>query len=89
MVRWGDCPVQLGDDPATCAAVRDAFRPDIFRKALKPVFAHVPSANLKMEGTLRQPVHVGSSRSGLVLGPDMFFDGRIFDPERFETCDDV
>lgn len=89
MMRWGDCPVQLGDDPATCAAVRDAFRPDIFRKALKPVFAHVPSANLKMEGTLRQPVHVGSSRSGLVLGPDMFFDGRIFDPERFETFDDV
>lgn len=89
MMRWGDCPAELADDSVICEAVRDAFRPDIFRKALKPVFAHVPSANLKMEGTLRQPVHVGSSRSGLVLGPDMFFDGRIFDPERFETFDDV
>lgn len=89
MMRWADCPASLADDPATCEAVRDSFRPDIFRKALKPVFAHVPSANLKMEGTLRQPVHVGSSRSGLVLGPDAFFDGRIFDPERFETFDDV
>ncbi|MCM2456343.1 ABC transporter substrate-binding protein [Rhizobium sp. CG4] len=89
MMRWGDCPATLADDPTTCEAVRDAFRPDIFRKALKPLFAHVPSANLKMEGTLRQPVHVGSSRSGLVLGPDMFFDGRIFDPERFDTFNDL
>lgn len=49
---------------------------------MKPIFAPVPAANMKLEGTLQVPVHVGASRSDLILGPDAFFDGRIFDPEK-------
>lgn len=74
-----------GADESACDAAVRAYRPDIFRKAIKPLFVPVPSANMKLEGTLKVPVIVGASRSGLVLGPDTFFDGRIFDPENFEA----
>lgn len=66
-----------------CDDAAQAYRPDIFRKAIKPLFVPVPSANMKLEGTLKVPVTVGASRAGLVLGPDAFFDGCIFDPENF------
>lgn len=85
MLRWNDCPAEFSGDAKAYEAACEAFRPDIFRRALKPIFAPVPSANMKLEGTLRQPVHVGASRSALVLGPDAFFDGQIFDPEKFDT----
>jgi NitT/TauT family transport system ATP-binding protein len=89
MLRWGDCPSEFAEDPQAYAAATEAFRPDIFRKAMKPLFVPVPAANMKMEGTLRAPVHVGASRSTLILGPDNFFDGRIFDPERLEIYDEI
>lgn len=85
MLRWNDCPAEFSGDAKAYEAACEAFRPDIYRRALKPIFAPVPSANMKLEGTLQQPVHVGASRSALVLGPDAFFDGRIFDPEKFDT----
>lgn len=56
---------------------------------MKPLFVPVPGANLKLEGTLREPVHVGASRTGLVLGPDCFFDGRVFDPETLDMDDEI
>lgn len=89
MLRWGDCPPEFAEDTHAYAAATQAFRPDIFRKAMKPLFVPVPAANMKMEGTLRAPVHVGASRSALVLGPDNFFDGHIFDPERLEIYDEI
>lgn len=89
MLRWGDCPSDFAQDGQAYAAAAEAFRPDIFRKAMKPLFVPVPAANMKMEGTLRAPVHVGVSRSTLILGPDNFFDGRIFDPERLEIYDET
>ncbi|MGV1870670.1 CmpA/NrtA family ABC transporter substrate-binding protein [Agrobacterium rosae] len=82
MLRWGDCPPEFAEDAKAYEAACQAFRPDIFRKAMKPIFAPVPAANMKLEGTLQVPVHVGASRSDLILGPDAFFDGRIFDPEK-------
>ena len=88
MLRWKDCPPEFASDPKVYDAASEAFRPDIFRKAMRPIFAPVPSANLKIEGTLKAPVYVGASRSSLVLGPDAFFDGSIFDPEKFDTSDE-
>ncbi|POO56528.1 CmpA/NrtA family ABC transporter substrate-binding protein [Agrobacterium rosae] len=82
MLRWGDCPPEFAEDAKAYEAACQAFRPDLFRKAMKPIFAPVPAANMKLEGTLQVPVHVGASRSDLILGPDAFFDGRIFDPEK-------
>ena len=89
MLRWGEVSADYRFDPAMVEAARNAYRPDIFRKAMKPLFAPVPGANLKLEGTLREPVHVGASRTGLVLGPDCFFDGHVFDPETLEMDDEI
>ncbi|MDZ7925980.1 MAG: CmpA/NrtA family ABC transporter substrate-binding protein [Agrobacterium sp.] len=89
MLRWGEVPADRRRDAAVIKAARNAYRPDIFRKAMKPLFVPVPGANLKLEGTLRAPVHVGASRSGLVLGPDCFFDGRVFDPETLDMDDEI
>ena len=89
MLRWGEIPAGCRFDAAVVEAARNAYRPDIFRKAMKPLFVPVPGANLKLEGTLREPVHVGASRTGLVLGPDCFFDGRVFDPETLDMDDEI
>ncbi|MBO9656090.1 MAG: ABC transporter substrate-binding protein [Agrobacterium tumefaciens] len=89
MLRWGEIPAESRFDADVMEAARNAYRPDIFRKAMKPLFVPVPGANLKLEGTLREPVHVGASRTGLVLGPDCFFDGRVFDPETLAMDDEI
>jgi NitT/TauT family transport system ATP-binding protein len=80
MVRWGQAPFT----PQAVEAARKTYRPDLYRAALKPVGAATPSANSKVEGALRIETPVGSAAGRLSLGPDGFFDGRIFDPDRLE-----
>ncbi|GGC92365.1 CmpA/NrtA family ABC transporter substrate-binding protein [Chelatococcus reniformis] len=80
MVRWG----HAGYRPDAVLAARRAYRPDLYRAALKPWDVDLPSANAKVEGALTAPTAVASTRGRLVLGPDGFFDGRIFDPDRIE-----
>jgi two-component system, oxyanion-binding sensor len=77
MVRWGQClPTE---ENAKRAA--DSYRPDLFRRALKPVGAALPGASSKVEGALKLPTAAGSVQGSLVLGPDGFFDGKVFDPD--------
>lgn len=78
MVRWGQTPFREKD----AERARRTFRPDIYRAALSPLGVTIPSANSKIEGALEVPTPVGATRGQLVLGPDGFFDGRIFDPDR-------
>ena len=80
MVRWG----HVRHSPDNAAIARDSYRPDLYRKALSAANLLVPAANMKVEGALSGPVYVGASDVGLQLGPDGFFDGRIFDPDRLE-----
>ena len=63
------------------ATARDTYRPDLYRAALKPLGVALPGANAKVEGALRIPTPVGSAGASLVLGPDGFFDGEVFDPD--------
>ncbi|MEM7498643.1 MAG: CmpA/NrtA family ABC transporter substrate-binding protein [Pseudomonadota bacterium] len=73
---------RLGIDPAdTAQAARSAFRPDLYRANLGPVGADLPGASEKLEGALDTETPVSSSQGRLFMGPDGFFDGRIFDPE--------
>jgi NitT/TauT family transport system ATP-binding protein len=44
----------------------------------------LPGANAKVEGALTKATPVGSAAASLVLGPDGFFDGKIFDPEALD-----
>lgn len=55
------------------------FRSDLYRQHLAGL-ADMPGASEKLEGAIRQPLHVGTSSGGQVLLPDGFFDRRIFDP---------
>ena len=81
LVRWG----MVDHDPATATRAAAVFRPDIFRRALEGSDVAMPGASMKVEGAVQLPLAVGSRRGDLTLGPDRFFDGRIFDPERIEA----
>lgn len=72
---------QLSPSDESRQIVLDTYRPDLFRRALKPVFAPIPSASTKLEGALAAAQYVGATTGKLLLGPDMFFDSRVFDPE--------
>jgi two-component system, oxyanion-binding sensor len=77
MVRWG----MVTNTPENVASARNAYRPDIYRAALKPMGVVLPGANAKVEGALTVPTPVGASGGSLLLGPDGFFDGAVFDPD--------
>jgi ABC-type nitrate/sulfonate/bicarbonate transport system substrate-binding protein len=78
MVRWG----QIEHSAAHAQIARDCYRPDLYRAALKPLGVALPGANAKVEGALKTATPVGSAGASLVLGPDGFFDGQMFDPDR-------
>jgi two-component system, oxyanion-binding sensor len=70
MVRWQ----QIEYDASHLPAVRATYRPDLYRLALAPIKAEVPSQDTKIENAYGQA-------SGQQNG---FFDGREFDPESFD-----
>ncbi|SDA90518.1 NitT/TauT family transport system ATP-binding protein [Mesorhizobium qingshengii] len=80
MVRWG----HVAHTPENLAIARDCYRPDLYRSALKPLGVALPGANSKVEGALRVATAVGATGAGLMLGPDGFFDGQIFDPDEID-----
>jgi NitT/TauT family transport system ATP-binding protein len=80
MVRWG----QVAHNAANEAVARETYRPDLYRAALGPMGIAMPVANAKVEGALTAETPVGSAGASLSLGPDGFFDGEIFDPDRLD-----
>ncbi len=81
MVRWG----QVAHTPENEAIARETYRPDLYRSALKPLGVALPAANTKVEGALVAPTPVGSAGASLMLGPDGYFDGTLFDPDRLSA----
>lgn len=77
MVRWD----QVEHTADNAEAARRCYRPDLYRRALRPLNAALPSANAKVEGALSRETPVGVEHGVLTLGPDGFFDGQIFDPD--------
>jgi NitT/TauT family transport system ATP-binding protein len=78
MVRWD----QVAASERHEAIARDTYRPDLYRAALKPLGVALPGANAKVEGALKAATPVGSAGASLTLGPDGFFDGAVFDPDK-------
>ncbi|WP_174285390.1 CmpA/NrtA family ABC transporter substrate-binding protein [Sphingomonas bacterium] len=76
MVRWHMIPPSAQAERAAA----DVFRSDLYRRALGAGGAVMPGASMKLEGSLAAPHGVGSRDGRLMLGPDLFFDGRVFDP---------
>ena len=80
LVRWNMVP----HSAATATRAGAVFRPDVYRRALAQSNVAMPGASMKLEGAVDLPLAVGSRRGELTLGPDRFFDGRVFDPEKIE-----
>lgn len=77
MVRWD----QVAYSDAALLVAKATYRPDVYRAALAPFGIAVPSASSKVEGALSGETPVGTASGRLTLGPDGFFDGRVFDPD--------
>lgn len=55
------------------------FRSDVYRRALRALGADLPRASVKIEGALADVQTLGAEAGWLKIGPDSFFDGRLFD----------
>lgn len=74
---------RTGLDPdEAMKAAKTVFRTDIYRNHLRGVGADLPSASEKVEGGLDHASEVASESGRVILLPDRFFDGRVFDPGR-------
>jgi len=78
LVRWGF----VSPSAELEAAASRVFRSDIYRRALAGGQTPLPGASLKVEGSLPGEQGVASDKGTLSLGPDRFFDGRVFDPTK-------
>jgi NitT/TauT family transport system ATP-binding protein len=81
MVRWG----HVHHTKASEAIARTTYRPDLYRSALRPLGVAMPGASAKVEGALMVETPVGSTDASLTLGPDGFFDRRLFDPDKIDA----
>ncbi len=80
MVRWG----HVEHTAEHAEAARRVYRPDLYRAALAAIGADLPRASAKVEGSLQHPTPVASRLGMMTLGPDGFFDGRVFDPDQLD-----
>ncbi|TVP72891.1 MAG: nitrate transporter [Rhodobacteraceae bacterium] len=69
-----DLPVGPAIDAAQAIA-----RTDLYRENLRDLGADLPGASAKLEGAISAPMTVASERGTMILPPDRFFDGHIFD----------
>ena len=81
MVRWG----QVTHSPDNAAKAAASYRPDLYRAALAGMGFAVPGASSKVEGELTSAAVVGALGGKLTLGPDAFFDGAKFDPDKLDS----
>ncbi|XDB00378.1 CmpA/NrtA family ABC transporter substrate-binding protein (plasmid) [Sulfitobacter sp. LCG007] len=65
---------------AAVNAAKSVFRTDLYRQHLAGTGAEMPGASEKLEGALDAPTAAASGTGKLMLLPDRFFDGTIFDP---------
>ncbi len=69
------------DPLASAQAAARVFRSDLYRAHLSGTGAVIPGASSRVEGALATPTAVAASEGRLILSPDAFFDGRVFDPD--------
>jgi two-component system, oxyanion-binding sensor len=68
------------DLAASVQSAKAICRTDLYRRNLRGVGADLPGASEKLEGAIDHPLAVSSERGTMILPPDRFFDGQIFDP---------
>lgn len=83
IVRWG----HVAHTPENLAIARDCYRPDLYRSPFGAEAAWRCTSRRQFEGRGRagDATPVDAIGAGLVLGPDGFFDGQIFDPDEIDA----
>ncbi|OXT00825.1 nitrate transporter [Notoacmeibacter marinus] len=82
MVRWN----LLDHSSANAKIANGTYRPDVYRAALAGTDALLPASDAKVEGALTQARDLPSADGRtLLIGPDGFMDGRIFDPAELDS----
>lgn len=81
MVRWGE----VSASPAHAEIAAACFRSDLYRTALAPLGAAVPASDYKTDGTRQTAGPIAAHDGSLTMGPDLFFDGRVYDPEALDA----
>lgn len=69
------------DETWAMAQATGVFRTDLYRAHLRGAGADLPGASAKIEGAMAHVVAVASEKGQMILGPDAFFDGQVFDPD--------
>ena len=78
MLRWG----QIGPEVDIRAVAQGVYRPDLFRAAAKSLGEAAPLVDDKAEGGHVESWTLDQATAPIPMGPDAFFDGRIFDPRQ-------
>ena len=81
MVRWG----QVGHSANRAAQAAASFRPDLYRAALAGREVAIPTSDYRPLGTLAEPTAIEAVGGPLEIGPDLFFDGEVFDPADIDS----
>lgn len=68
------------DRSAATRAAREVFRSDLYRENLRDLGVELPGASERIEGGLSDFSMLQAESGELLLAPDRFFDGQIFDP---------
>jgi NitT/TauT family transport system ATP-binding protein/nitrate/nitrite transport system substrate-binding protein len=75
MARWN----LIGSDVDMPALAASVYRPDIYRSAVAPLGISVPLADFKPEGAHDKPWQLEAVPAPIVMAPDRFCDGAIFE----------
>jgi ABC-type nitrate/sulfonate/bicarbonate transport system substrate-binding protein len=76
MYRWG----QIGEALNIRQVAEQVYRPDLYREAARELGVPFPAVSYKNEGMHEAPRKLDEATEPLLLGPDCFCDGRVFDP---------
>jgi two-component system, oxyanion-binding sensor len=78
MVRWGQIDKAINFKKVA----ESVYLPDLYTAAAKELGVAVPTINYKTEGTHAAPWTLDKATSPIKMGPDKFFDGMTFDPNK-------
>ena len=78
MIRWGDY-AQVLDFKKTAQAV---FQPRYYREAARELDLPHPSIGYKNEGEHAEAWELEEASQPIMMGPDLFFDGRLYKPRQ-------
>ena len=78
MVRWGQIEKPLD----IVRTANEIYRPDIYREAVKDMGIPLPTIDMKTEGTHAEGWTLEEATKPVAMGPDLFFNGDVFDPSK-------